>query len=270
MKLVEGLLETAPSDRDLLTVVSRGWAEFAFAFLEDDYESLPNDSEHADERARLSTRATALYDRAFTFAANLLEDDDRDIRRALAADVDTLRPHLDKLPKRAVPGLVFGGLAMASAINLNRSDPSRAVDLPKAMAMLERARSLEPSYYYGGAQMVLGLIYCAGPKAVGADPARGQQLFDESAAQTSGRYLSAEGDGGALLRGATRRSCRLRAPPQRGAGDAAVAAQRRGRPPLQPRQRGRQAPRRPLSRRGRVAVRKVIQSSRSANSAGRR
>jgi hypothetical protein len=189
MKLVEGLLETAPSDRDLLTVVSRGWAEFAFAFVEDDFESLPNDQEHADERARLSTRATALYDRAFTFAANLLEDDDHDIRRALAADVDTLRPHLDKLPKRAVPGLVFGGLAMASAINLNRSDPSRAVDLPKAMAMLERARSLDPTYYYGGAQMVLGLIYCSGPKAAGGDPARGQQLFDESAAQTSGRYL---------------------------------------------------------------------------------
>ena len=87
MKLVEGLIESAPSDRDLLTVVARGWTEFAFAFLEDDFESMPNDNEHADERARLSARATALYDRAFTFAAILLEDDDHDIRRALAATV---------------------------------------------------------------------------------------------------------------------------------------------------------------------------------------
>ena len=189
MKLIEGLLETAPNNRELLEVVARGWAEFAFAFLEDDFESLPNDAAHADERARLTARATALYDCAFGFAARRLQDDDHDIERALAADVDTLKTRLDKLPKSAVPGLVFAGLAMSSAINMNRTDPSRAVDLPKAMALLERARTLDPTYYYGGAQMVLGLIYCSAPKAAGGDPARGQQLFDESSAQTSGRYL---------------------------------------------------------------------------------
>ena len=91
MKLIEGLLETAPNDRQLLEVVARGWAEFAFAFLEDDFESLPNDAAHADERARLTARATALYDRAFGFAARRLQDDDHDIERALAADVERSR-----------------------------------------------------------------------------------------------------------------------------------------------------------------------------------
>ena len=189
MKLIEGLLETAPNDRELLDVVARGWAEFAFAFLEDDFESLPNDAAHADERARLAARATALYDRAFGFAARRLQDDDHDIERAFAGDVDTLIARVAKLPKSAVPGLVFGGLALASAVNLNRTDPSRAVDLPKAMALLERARSLDPSSYYGSAQMVLGLIYCSASNAAGGDPARGQQLFDEASAQTGGRYL---------------------------------------------------------------------------------
>jgi hypothetical protein len=189
MKLIEGLLETAPNDRELLEVVARGWAEFAFAFLEDDFESLPNDAAHADERTRLTVRATGLYDRAFGFAVRRLQDDDKEIERALAGDVDQLRAALARLPKSSVPGLVFGGLALASAVNLNRTDPSRAVDLPKAMALLERARALDPTYYYGGAQMVLGLIYCSAPKSAGGDPDRGQQLFEESMAQTSGRYL---------------------------------------------------------------------------------
>jgi tetratricopeptide (TPR) repeat protein len=189
MKLIEGLLETAPNDRELLEVVARGWAEFAFAFLEDDFESLPNDAAHADERARIAARATALYDRAFGFAARRLQDDDHEIERALAADVDTLRRRLERLPRSAVPGLAFAGLSLSSAINVNPTDPSRAVDLPKAIALLERARALDPTYYYGGAQMVLGLIYCSAPKAAGGDPTRGQQLFDESMAQTSGRYL---------------------------------------------------------------------------------
>jgi hypothetical protein len=189
MKLVEGLLETAPNDRELLEVVARGWAELAFAFLEDDFEAVPNTPAHADERARLAARATALYDRAFGFAARRLQDDDHEIERALAGDADTLKRRLQRLSKAAVPGLVFAGLALASSVNLNPSDPSRAVDLPKAMALLERSRALDPSYYYGGAQMVLGLIYCSAPPSAGGDPARGQRLFDEAIAQTRGRYL---------------------------------------------------------------------------------
>lgn len=188
LKLVEGLLETAPNDRELLEIVARGWSEFAFGFLEDDFESLPNDAAHAAERQRLSLRATALYDRAFRFAARRLQDDDADIERALGADADTLRARLARLGKPAVPGLVFAGLALASAINLNRTDPSRVVDLPKAIALLERARDLDPTYYYGGAQMVLGIIYCSAPASEGGDPARGQRWFAESIAQTQGQY----------------------------------------------------------------------------------
>jgi TRAP transporter T-component len=189
LKLVEGLLETAPNDRELLEIVARGWAEFAFAFLEDDLESLPNDAAHADERQRLTLRATALYDRAFGFAARRLQDDDREIERALAADPATLERRLAALKKESVPGLVFAGLALASSVNLNRTDPSRVVDLPKAIALLERARQLDPAYYYGGAQMVLGLIYCAAPKSGGGDPERGRRYFEESIAQTGGQYL---------------------------------------------------------------------------------
>jgi len=189
LKLIEGLLETAPADRELLEIVARGWAEWAFAFLEDDYESLPNDAAHADERQRLVLRATALYDRAFGFALRRLADDDRDIPSALAADAGTLRRRLDTLGKRSVAGLTFAGLALASAANVNPTDPSRAVDLPKAIALLERARALDPTYYYGGAAMVLGLIYCAAPAAAGGDPSRGQRYFDEAIAETGGRYL---------------------------------------------------------------------------------
>jgi hypothetical protein len=189
MKLIEGLLETAPNDRELLEVVARGWTEFAFAFLEDDFEALPNDAAHADERQRLTARASLLYDRAFGFAARRLQDDDHQIKGALAADVDTLKRRLESLSPAAVPGLAFAGMALASSVNLNRTDPSRAVDLPKAIALLERSRQLQPSYYYGGPQMALGLIYCAAPKAAGGDPERGQRYFDEAIAQTGGKYL---------------------------------------------------------------------------------
>jgi hypothetical protein len=189
LKLVEGLLETAPHDRALLEIVARGWSEYAFAFLEDDLESLPNDARHADERQRLTSRASALYDRGFGFAARILAEEDAALAKALTADVGTLEQELARASKEAVPGLLFAGLALASAVNLNRTDPSRAVDLPKALALLERSRQLDPSYYFGGAPMVLGMIYCSAPRAAGGDPERGRRYFAESMAQTSGQYL---------------------------------------------------------------------------------
>jgi TRAP transporter TatT component family protein len=189
LEQVEGLLETSPDNPELLEIVARGWAEYAFGFLEDDLESLANDEAHAEERHRLVLRATGLYDRAFQLAVRRIAVDDPGIRAALAGNVATLERHLAGVPKAAVSGLMFAGLALASAANLNRTDPSRAVDLPRAIALLERARQLDPSYYFGGAQMVLGIIYCSAPKAAGGDPERGQRYFEEAVAQTGGRYL---------------------------------------------------------------------------------
>jgi hypothetical protein len=188
LKLVEGLLETAPHDRELLEIVARGWAEYAFAFLEDDLEALPDDARHADERQRLTARATALYDRAFGFAARIVAEDDEALGRALGADAATLERALGGARKSAVPGLLFAGLALASAAKLDRGDPSRAVDLVKAIALLERARALDPGYDFGGAPMVLGIISCTAP---GGDAERGRRYFAEAMAQTAGQYLVA-------------------------------------------------------------------------------
>ena len=50
IKAAEGLLETLPDDRDLLAVVAQGYGEYAFAFLEDELESVPSGPEHAAEQ----------------------------------------------------------------------------------------------------------------------------------------------------------------------------------------------------------------------------
>src|SRR3979411_2024359 len=45
MLTLEGLLVSAPKQPILLELVARGWVEYAFGILEDDYESLPNTPE---------------------------------------------------------------------------------------------------------------------------------------------------------------------------------------------------------------------------------
>jgi len=57
LKTVEGFLVSAPKNADLLSVLAQGYIEYTFGFLEDDYESLPDDAKHAEQRDALAARA---------------------------------------------------------------------------------------------------------------------------------------------------------------------------------------------------------------------
>jgi hypothetical protein len=94
--------------------------------------------------------------------------------------------------KDAVPGLNWAGLGLASAINLHRDDIERVADLPKAVALLERAHELDRSYYNYNSALSLAVIHSSQAKAVGGDPDRARQLFDEVIQGTGGRYLMAK------------------------------------------------------------------------------
>jgi hypothetical protein len=188
LKEAEGLLESSPKNRDLLELLARGYLEFAFGFVEDDYESLPDDARHLEERQAVVARATGLYERALGFSLRLIGTYDKRFPAALAGSTEEVRAAVARLPRAAAPGLLYGGMALAESINLNRADLSRAVDLPKAIAMVERARALDPKLRYCGAAMTLGNIY-AQPAARGGQPEKAKRYFDEAIACADGKYL---------------------------------------------------------------------------------
>lgn len=189
LKTVEGFLVSAPKNRDLLEILSQGYIEYTFGFLEDDYEALPDDAKHANERDALAARATGLYDRANGYAIRLLELDDKKFGEMFRKDVASAEAEAKKLKKEQAPGLLFTGLSLASAINLNRNDLARVVELPKAIAVIKRSHELDPKFYNGGAAMTLGIIYCSQGKAIGGDPDLGKKFFDEAIATTGGKFL---------------------------------------------------------------------------------
>lgn len=189
LKTVEGFLVSAPKNADLLSILAQGFIEYTFGFLEDDYESLPDDAKHAAERDALAARATGLYDRAQAYAIRLLELQDKHFGEMFGKDVASAEAEAKKLKKDSAPGLLFTGLALASAINLNRNDLARVVELPKAIAVIKRSHELDPKFYNGGAAMTLGIIYCSQGKAIGGDPDLGKKFFDEAIATTGGKYL---------------------------------------------------------------------------------
>jgi tetratricopeptide (TPR) repeat protein len=170
-------------------VLAQGYIEYSFGFLEDDLESIPDDGKHAAERDQLAWRATNLYDRALDYALRLIATEDKKFPDQFKKDVASAEAAAKKLEKEDAPGLLFAGLALASAINLNRQDLARVVDLPKAIALIKRAHELDPKFYNAGAAMTLGIIYCSQGKAIGGDPDLGKKMFEEAIHATDGKYL---------------------------------------------------------------------------------
>jgi tetratricopeptide (TPR) repeat protein len=189
LKTVEGFLYSKPDSRDLLHVLAQGFIEYAFGFLEDDLEALPDDAKHAAERDKLAARATGLYDRAEDYALRYLATADKHFPEMFKKDVASADAAAKKIGRDEAPGLLFAGLALASGINLNRNDLARVVELPKAISLIKRAHELDPKFYNAGAAMTLGVIYCSQGKAIGGDPELGKKFFDEAIATTEGKFL---------------------------------------------------------------------------------
>src|SRR5689334_5117183 len=53
LKTAEGFLAADPTNKILLGVVMQGYIEYAFGFLEDDLEQIPDDPAHAAQRDAL-------------------------------------------------------------------------------------------------------------------------------------------------------------------------------------------------------------------------
>jgi hypothetical protein len=189
LKTIDGFLAARPESSELLELTALGYVQYAFGFLEDDLESLPATDARA---AGLIARCTDLYDRAYDIGLRQIALDRAEVRTiARGGKLEALYPALKRVGKDAVPGLNWAGLALASSINLHRDDIERVAELPKAVALLERAYELDRGYYNYNAALSLAVIDASQGKAVGGDPDRARKRFEEVIQATKGRYLMA-------------------------------------------------------------------------------
>ena len=87
------------------------------------------------------------------------------------------------------PALFWTAFAWAGEINLSRDSPSLLAELPKAVALMERARQLSPGYHFAGADLFFGVYYASRPAILGGDLGKARAAFQEARRRTSGQYL---------------------------------------------------------------------------------
>jgi len=171
MKLLEGVVETDPTNVKYLQLACMGYASYALAFAEED-----------------PARALLFYSRAQAYGERGLVL--RGIPKgAFTADPATMRTALGKLQRSDVPLVFWTANAWGSAIRLQPNEPDAIAGIPTANTLMDWVKEREPDFFFGGPFLYFGVYYGSYPPALGGRPDLAKDSFDRAIASSRGRFL---------------------------------------------------------------------------------
>ncbi len=173
--LLEGFIRSDPENPALRRAAAQAYGSFAFGFLEKD----------EPERAR------RLYRRGLDHGLRALGAAPG-FQKAVKGALPAFRRRLEASNKKDLPLLFWTAYCWSGWINLSRNDPDALADLPKAAAMMDRARALDPKYFHGGPELFFGVYYGSRSPLLGGDPKKARAHFERAVAASDGRFLMAK------------------------------------------------------------------------------
>ncbi len=174
LKLVEGLLQSDPENKDLLLLLTQGYASYSMGFVED----------------RSEGRAQLFYLRARDYGLRLLRTT-RAFKDSIPAKESNFVSRLSRLKKKDVPALFWTAFAWAGWINLSKDNPQAIFELGKVKAMMQRVLELDEGFFFGAAHLFFGSIYGSLPRMLGGDPEKAREHFDRCLKISDGKFLLA-------------------------------------------------------------------------------
>ncbi len=144
LKLMDSLLEEQPRHAALLTAASRGYTQFAYAYVQMDGEEL-EDHDIAQARAKLS-RARLLYVRARDYGLRSLEVAHPGIGAQLHKDSGAA---LAATQPGDVPALYWTAASWGALIGVSKGDPTTIAEVPQMQALIDRALVLDEGFDAG-------------------------------------------------------------------------------------------------------------------------
>ena len=144
LKLVESLLEITPRHRGLLATAAKGFALYAWAYVDIPGEVLADQDYQGGKRLR--ERAKRLYGRSLAFSMRALETAypgiSEEFRNGPGAAVS-------RVSKKHIDLLYWAGAALGLSIASDPSDASMVVRLREVEAILDRALELDETWDRG-------------------------------------------------------------------------------------------------------------------------
>jgi predicted anti-sigma-YlaC factor YlaD len=184
LKTVETMLAEAPRHKGLLYAAASGFAQYAFAFVQQDADFI--EAQDLSRATALRTRARKLYLRGRDYGLRGLEVD-------LPGFGDRMRRSreevLARTQKRHVRLLYWTGLSWFGAISLAKNDSELSADQGLAESMMKRALELDEGFEHGA----LHDFYIAWEgrgESVGGSFQRAREHLDRALALAGGHRAS--------------------------------------------------------------------------------
>jgi len=170
---LEALLANDPENYRMLTLLSKAYFSYTYAFLEDKLEAAVfnvNGCKHGKERIKtLKNDVSRHYKKGMDFGLKALEVKYPGCRDKLN-NVTLADNFINSLEKEDVPALFWYGVNLTAYINVNKDSVKAVSKLHIARAAMQRVTIVDPEYYYGGAYLNLMTICSSVPPILGGNP----------------------------------------------------------------------------------------------------
>ena len=181
LKTLESLLAEKPQHRGLLLAACRGFAQYAFAFVETEAEQLEDTDFEAASRGY--ARALQLYLRGRDYCFRSMELESAGVVERLKIDPEDA---VESFGLDQVPLLFWTGAAWGGAISLGQDRPDLVADVPAVKALMDHVTELDEAYDWGAVHGVL-IALEAMPEAAGGSAEKARALFDRAVELSHGK-----------------------------------------------------------------------------------
>jgi len=186
MKLYESLLEQTPENEDLLLSTGMVFAMYANVFIQSPASMLP-DSEYERQQEMLM-RAKRMYLRGREYLFRAMELRHPGFRDLVAAN--EMQKALAPTEVEDVPFLFWTSASWLGAFSTDTFDMELLLNLPKALAILNRALELDESYGDGMIHDTLISIYGSLPAAMGGSQDKARYHYQKALEYSGGLSAS--------------------------------------------------------------------------------
>lgn len=160
----EGMHHLAPSNKDALFLLTKGWAGYAYAFIEDEMEDALDRGNEALSQYHKG-RAVTAYTRAIGYGVNLLEKKHAGFHDAAKneASIKAWLSHFED--EEDAPNLLWTGYAWMARANLMRDELEYVANLFVGVHLVQHSVKLDPNYNFRTGEVVLAAYHARSPMA---------------------------------------------------------------------------------------------------------
>jgi len=172
LKLLDGMIISAPDDSELLVLAAQGWTGYAMLFVE----------------TVQPLRATEFYRRGCDYGLRALAIKGKVIERENISFSEFERSE-KSLRKSDIPAVYWATAAWTGWINLNRRQPSAIAQFPRVKVLMDWLYIQDAGFYYSGPCWLLGSYYASLPPILGGNLDIARRLFEQADSADGAHFL---------------------------------------------------------------------------------